>query len=157
MNRVVAVVLIVLLAVGGYLAWQYFSNQEFYRASLVIWELDKTSDSSKRATIEKVELVSEQCDRVTFKVSYQNSGETLGYIRFNVSAKPAIEGARGDHSVTLKQDKGSDNYEVWISEEVDSAVTTNIWVSLEEIVDKKFHDIVDRVKVPLDKTWGHGC
>lgn len=156
------VVAVIILLVVGYLSQSYwqallFSSSNPYRANQLIWSDDGVDHKDKRAWIEKVELINESCDKISFRVSYFNTGKTDGYIRFNTSSKPDPEGSRGDHSITLRQGRGSDVFQEWIIAESPGGETNMLWVSLEEIVDKKFHDIVDRVKLPFNKTWQHGC
>ncbi len=107
--------------------------------------------------MKKIEIVNESCDKIGFRVSGKNSGKTEGYIRFNTSSIKDLEGSRGDHSIKLMQGEGSDILQEWIIGKAPGGITDILWVSLEEIVDGKFHDIVDRVKLPLVKTWDHRC
>jgi len=114
------IVAVSVLLVVGYFIWNqwgdsFFSSQPEER---VIWSDDGVDHKEKRAWIKKVELVSETCSKVSFRVSYFNTGKTDGYIRFNTSSSPSLEGARGDHSITLKQGDGSGIFQEWIINEI---------------------------------------
>ncbi|TQV84963.1 hypothetical protein [Aliikangiella coralliicola] len=149
--------LVIVLGAGFIFLKVDLGTGHVYRSNEVLWSSAEQNNQKKRASINKIEVVNESCDKIVFRVSYQNTGQTDGYIRFNTSAKPYVKGSRGDHSKTLKKGVASDIYEQWITDEVTKANTNELWVSLEEIVDEKFHDIVDRVKIPFSKTWDHEC
>ena len=127
----------------------------------VVFQRDMLDNSApKKASIDKVEIVSDRCDKVKYKIAYNNLNETKGYFRISASSMVKdknYDGFRSQHSPTIIKGSHIVDYEEWITDERVDASTYELWVSIEEIVDNKFNAIIDRVKIKMDKKWDHSC
>ncbi|WP_196140849.1 hypothetical protein [Aliikangiella sp. G2MR2-5] len=162
MKNINILLVILVLAIGAFFGYRHFqgSSPTTANSTKVIWQLDASADKEgekRRASITQVELLNETCNKLQFKVNYQSSGQTDGYLRFNVGAKPSNMAFRGDHSVTLQKGKGSSLYEVWMTNEEPMAQTDSVYVSIEEIVDNRYKDTEHFVNIAYQKSWEHSC
>jgi hypothetical protein len=136
------------------------TKEETTRKEVFLYHAIADIKSEKSAQITQVSLIEEKCNAVKYKVSYINTNHTKGFFRLSVSSKVTdnnYDGFRGDHSPKLITGAHSSNYSEWITTERKSAKTNEVWVSIEEIVNKRFHNISDRVKIKFKKEWDHNC
>lgn len=134
-------------------------NKEKNAKEIVIFD-SSTLNNHKPTHIRKVVLIGQSCNKIKYQITYQNKGDTEGFYRVNASSKSINKdytGYRGDHSVKLLKGTHSTEYSEWITNEIIATNTYEIWFSIEEIVDKRFHDITDRIKVSFKKDWNHLC
>jgi hypothetical protein len=116
--------------------------------------------TEKAAYIKQVIIEKETCDRVTYRIDYYSTNKSKGFMRLAASSKVDdgnYDGFRSAHTPDLLVGVQSVTFDEWITDERESAQTSSLWVSIEEIVDKRFHGITDRIKIPFVKTWDHRC
>jgi hypothetical protein len=162
MKKNILLATIIIVSIMG-LAIYSQNSVPFVKEPTIIWENNRTAEERDelRAAIELVELSVEECNKVTLNVDYNNlKNKTDGYFRITASHMADdknYKGFRGDHSITILKNKGQVIYSNWITSERQSANTNELWVSIEEIVDKRFKSVVDRVKIKYSKRWEHSC
>jgi hypothetical protein len=141
---------------GAYSIYDYNFNDE--PKNMVLFEKAKTeSESEKLASIDKVELFSEECDKVIFKVSYTFNNSYDGFIRLHTSSMGLGQESRGSHMETLTKGTSTAKHEQWITKESKEVTTKELWVTLEKVLNKTYDGHADRVKIPYDKIWNHSC
>lgn len=156
--------IIPILAIAGFclvtLTTFNFPKQAEEAKEIVLFHAASDISAAKSAYIKQVSLIEQDCNQLKYKVSYISTNDSKGYFRLSASSKVTdnnYEGFRGDHSPKLINGAHTTEYSEWITTERKSAKTYELWVSIEEIADKKFYGITDRVKIKFTKEWDHLC